>query len=266
MSIKPRCDALRIGYNPLSLTGDDYDLDIHRYQLYLDQLKIDIWMNLVAGILADPPNNTFAESGYRGTDGSDRYGKKKLTGDDKTLTRMETCAAERSIQVCKLAAANSIPFVFYFPRPAKTIKQTPILDSLSELMSLPGVKTAFSPHACMIVHNYLEAINLDFPVTLGPSFVTAMKEALSAGRAKEMRRGDDLVDDEKVDALSTDTVDELPDMKPKLKFTVPLRPRLPQEREEYNRAALGGMRCPRRAVQRNPQLAEAGSALNDMLD
>ena len=61
------------------------------------------------------------------------------------LTRMETCAAERSAHLCELVNADGAPFVYYFPAPGETLEHTPLLDSMLELMNKTGVVVSFRP-------------------------------------------------------------------------------------------------------------------------
>ena len=83
LDVRTRCLEVGLRYVPLAIE-DEADLDHGKYEQYRSNFEQDLNLKLVAGLVADPPCETFLNVRFRSHEGPGRYGRSRrpLTPQD----------------------------------------------------------------------------------------------------------------------------------------------------------------------------------------
>ena len=240
------------------------NLDLHLYEKFVASVTDAINTNTILGLVCSPPCETYIGDLYRGCEGRDRYGKKEARRDMQEQIKQETCMQLRSAALCRLAVDQDVPFILHIPCcPAKE-DEAARLDEVRALAEGPRTMKTYSHGSYYTISSVaIDSVRVPPPM-LGPRFVQALLAVRdSSGVAPATDRLASFAEAHPVPDKSNPEF--ITDVVPRVLFHAPLKPHADIQRELENSRAYGGMRNPRRAVDRLG-LAKCGHLVRDVID
>ena len=124
LDVQTRCEELHLDYVPF-LIEDEASVDHQRFESYRRNLEENMARHSVAGIIFEPPCETFIGDRFRDVSGPGRYGRVRrrkavktcsFDDEDKALVRIETILMERSAAMALTAAKHKVPYIYITTR------------------------------------------------------------------------------------------------------------------------------------------------------